>query len=221
MKFKEWLKLNEVRFKGFEREFRRQHPDMPRYVQRDLYNNRYGYTLKRLVSQNPDSRLAPTTPLGSRGLSRTSDSDIPNNSPSRIIDAQNLKDVSWSGPITINIHPTDFGEKTISIFLDRNFGFREDRRIRDDTNRMNRQREMMSQNTGNNEPVIILQNGNKLDLVEGWHRTMAVLLQGAPRDQLNLLSDPRKEAADYVNFHRWQRVPIRAYIGTNVAAPAA
>ena len=32
---------------------------------------------------------------------------------------------------------------------------------------------------GTNEPVIILSKGNELKLLEGWHRTMAILSLGS------------------------------------------
>jgi hypothetical protein len=37
MNFIEWLQLDEIRMKGLHRMFKQEHPDMPRYVQNDLY----------------------------------------------------------------------------------------------------------------------------------------------------------------------------------------
>ena len=59
MEFKEWLTLDEVRFKGLKRMFRSQHPDMPKYVQDDLYNSRIGYAMSRQVGSGS---APPTTP---------------------------------------------------------------------------------------------------------------------------------------------------------------
>ena len=43
MEFKEWLQLDEIRLKGLHRMFKQEHPDMPKYVQNDLYTSRIAF----------------------------------------------------------------------------------------------------------------------------------------------------------------------------------
>lgn len=234
MKFQEWL-LNEIRFKGLYRQFRKDHPHMPDFVARDIYANRHGFTMKRLVNQNKD--YASTEPAATTVISRTNVADpdqttvydrkiqqagfyrnpssaLPSNAPSQIFDAHNLKNVSWTRkPVILNVDPSDFTERTQEIFVYRDFGYRANDQIRNDATRTLTQRSRYPSADGTNEPVIVLQVGNKYELLEGWHRTMALLLAGCPEDQHNALKNPSVNSWTHVDFSQWREVPIRAYVG--------
>lgn len=56
---------------------------------------------------------------------------------------------------------------------------------------------------GKNEPVILIKGKNGYDLLEGWHRTMAIL---------NLGSDGTSE------YENWGKVKLNAWIGTGSSA---
>ena len=228
MKFKEWLELNELRNKGFYRQFVQQNPQMPDHVRKDLYKNRIGFSLKKMVS--PDNSIdMPTQSWNTvgasptMGITRTSASQLPSNTPSRIINAHNLENIQWpKKPSPVQITPLVFDEQTLNMMIQRRFGFKESPSIRNDANRMATQRNMLPEvPTGDNEPIIMIKNGNKYKLLEGWHRTMTYLVFdhnehiGAPQDQVELL----KNGGDLNNldFSRWRPVLIKAFIGMPIA----
>lgn len=203
MKFKEWLKLDEIRLKGLHRMFKQEHPDMPKYVQNDLYTSRIAYTFnKSLKSTSPNS------------------SKLTASSPSDVFKLSGLKDIQWTqqpellkgrwGKIE-GVTPADFDPDTQWRFTDRRFGMREEKQIRNDAARMSKQKELMGQRgEGQNEPVVVLMTMKGFKLLEGWHRTMNYLLQGAPPDQLEILKSGHLHEVD---FSGWKPVKIQGYIG--------
>lgn len=229
MKFKEWIELDELRNRGFYRQFVQQNPQMPDHVRKDLYNNRIGYSLKRMVSPDKEEDI-PTqswTNVGSpMGIIRTSASQLPSNAPSRIMNAHNLSNIQWpKKPSAVQITPLVFDSQTLNMMIQRRFGFKEAPSIRDDANRMNTQRNLLPQvPTGDNEPIIMVKNGDKYKLLEGWHRTMTYLVFdhnehiGAPPDQVAIL----KNGGDMnqLDFSKWQPVLIKAFIGTPIGPQA-
>jgi hypothetical protein len=218
MNFKEWFIANEVRFKGLRRMFDREHPDMPKYVKNDLYNNRVAYTMKKLTGTASDPAHMPTIGLTtSSGYERTKEDDVPSDSASRIFNAASYKDHDFGKmPIIINVSPLDFNEKCLGIMMQRLFGYLADERIRDDDNRSKKQREKMSDE--GQEPIIVIKGqDNKYDLLEGWHRAMANLVfdgddnNGAPPHHIVML-----KAGNGVPNHElghWKKVPLKAYVG--------
>jgi hypothetical protein len=97
----------------------------------------------------------------------------------------------------LNVNPEDFSEKTINMFLDRNFGEVEmDYLVKNDKERTDTQRKL-AKGDAMNEPVIIIRNKDgKYELMEGWHRVMATLLLG-------------DNGEDLIN---WDKVKIRAWV---------
>jgi len=220
MNFKEWFELQETRFKGLKRLFDKEYPDLPKYVKNDLYNNRVAYTMRRLTNDDSDE-LAPTVSMtggGSSGYSRTRNSDIPSDSASRIFGAAPFRNFNFDDkPVIINVSPLDFNENCLNIFLSRLFGFKPDNRIRNDDERSITQRKKISSGT-NEEPIIVTIDGDKYNLLEGWHRTMASLVNdgnasiGAPEEQIILLKQGKP--IDKQALAVWKKVPIKAFIGT-------
>ncbi len=203
MNFKEWLSIDEARLKGFKRIFQKEFPDMPPYVQNDLYNTRAGHTLSQLTRNKED--------IGKRY--RTTDDYIPSNSVSRTFERSGLKGVVWSKkPINMLIKPTDFNRKTINTLLMRRFGFLEAPEIKMDLHRMAIQKRIL-QSKERNEPVIMLKTLGGLELLEGWHRTMNILLKGAPSDQIEILQNSRDLSG--LDLNSWKTVSIDAYLGNS------
>jgi hypothetical protein len=211
MEFKTWLEkqeLEEARFKGLQRMFRNRHPDMPTYVQNDLYNTRIGHTLNQLIknSSNPSSSNGKVS------------SNVPADSASKIFKASAFRDAAWSkkpeiliGRSGTGVTPADFTTRTREYFADRLFGYRVEDRIHRDGFRTNKQFDLMMQRgEGNNEPVIVVQTMKGFELLEGWHRTMNYLLLGCPKDQLLSL---QAGETNRLNFGMWRPVRIQAYIG--------
>lgn len=209
MKFKEWL-VSEVRYKGFKRQFVRSHPDMPSYVAKDLYNNRIGYSMRRILD---DPQLAPTASWGN--------TSVPTSTPtvSNILNSQAFQNYKWTPhPVVIQVTPLDFDKTTQDMFLYRRFGYAPEERIRDDAKRMEKQLTLLGMKPlGTNEPIIVVANNDKYKLIEGWHRAMNYLVYppnpnvGAPPEQIAVL----KQNGDVrqLDFRQWKSVPILAYVG--------
>tara|TARA_Y100000034_G_scaffold43496_3_gene53073 strand:+ start:6447 stop:7139 length:693 start_codon:yes stop_codon:yes gene_type:complete len=230
MNFKEWFLANEVRFKGLKRLFDKEYPDLPKYVKNDLYNNRVAFTMRKLIGR--PAAIPTIAALGSDAthgsndsmhgyLRTTGDSDVPSDAASRIFGAASFKDhIFDKTPIIINVSPLDFNDKSLTIMIERLFGFKPDDRIRDDNNRSKKQRSKLSE--GGNEPIIVIKDdNNKYDLLEGWHRAMANLVFdgndtiGAPPHHIIMLKSGQPIANKELNL--WKKVPLKAFVGTMAA----
>ena len=86
------------------------------------------------------------------------------------------------------------------MIIKRKFGDANPGKVPDEEKRVKLQRRLAKElKPGKNEPVIVLDNSSKLKLVEGWHRTMAILGLGNNGDD-----DPLK----------WDDVELRMWVGT-------
>lgn len=188
MEFKDWLAVDEARMKGLKRIWDRENPDMPAYARNDLYHSRVAYAMRK----NP----------------------MP---PSELIQKAGFKGSKWGEPEVVNVNPGDFDTKTQDYFINRRFGFREEAQIPNDMARTKFQRQAATYNVlnrGSNEPVIMRKTPQGYQLLEGWHRTMAMLLVGCPENQFNLLRTAGGYYDDF-DFSKWKRVPIKAYVTRN------
>jgi len=96
----------------------------------------------------------------------------------------------------INVNPEDFDDNTVNAFLERDFGNIDSYLVPKDEERTSTQRRL-AKPTGMNEPVIVERNPNgKYELIEGWHRTMSILLLGNNGEDLK----------------NWDKVKIRAFV---------
>lgn len=235
MNFKNWLneeeiRTDEARMKGFYRQFRQANPHLPRYVADQIYSNKLGPELSRSIKGytavmptviQPQS--PPLDPLGA-----TVDyvpHETPRVSPGDLMNKDFLRGVQWSKkPQVVQLSPLDFDENTLNLFLQWRFGFSpKDNVVRNDTERFEIQRKkLMDKLTQDNEPIVLVKDGNKYRLLEGYHRTMTYLLwpqaeqPGAPPDQIQMLQgggDPKM-----LDLSKWMRVPIKAYIGVKQLA---
>lgn len=204
--FKNWI-INEIRYKGLYRMWQQKNPEMPKYAQHDLYTHNFGYAMRHLLKNTDD------TSMNQGGYTRDNNSPIPSNSPDRIFDskrAKEIKDIIWAKkPQIISINPNDIEPETLDIIKYRNFGYKAFEQIPRDAERTETQRKLTNTN-GKNEPVIIVKTMTGYKLVEGWHRTMSILLQGAPPEQLEMV---KKGDYSKVDFSKWAPVKINAYIG--------
>lgn len=249
MKFKEWHQLDEARFKGFMRQFRAKHPNVPEYVLKQMYQNHLSPGMNRAIApamaaQNstidgeqpedlppegspfdptqstiirprPTPRRRRMTPpaLPSPGLSPSLPSEIMN-------DRDLISGVKWTPkPVPVTVGPMDFTQETLDIFLRWKFGMKpNDKQVRNDTERFATQGKMAAERPeGSNEPVIMIREGGKYKLIEGFHRTMSFLLsahdpsKGAPADQIQFLQQGGNVYD--LDLSKWQQVKINAYVG--------
>lgn len=211
MNFKEWF-INEQRFKGLRRSFDNQNPDMPSYVRKDLYNTRIAHTMNKLTKN------ANSSGSFNSGFDRNSSSPIPSDSASKILKSSEFQNLKWNQKPEIlktkgieGVTPLSFNKITQEYFLRRFFGFKSESAIRNDSQRMQIQNKIHTEKKeGNNEPVIVHLTLNGYKLIEGWHRTMTILLTGCPENQLNSMKNLNTKDID---FSLWKPVKILAYVG--------
>lgn len=108
-------------------------------------------------------------------------------------------DVKWKLKV-LEVNPNNFTKENLKTMIQRKFGNANPNKVPDDEKRTEYQQKLAKKlKPGTNEPVIMLNKGNELKLLEGWHRTMAILSLGN-----NGESDPRK----------WNKIKVKAWIGT-------
>lgn len=192
MHFKDWI-YNELAGKNAYFRMVSQHPGyqtMPPHVKGEFVKSAFG------PSVNSSSKKSS----GNIPNQKTQPSDFLNNSPYHGREWTKKPEL-LSGARGEGVVPSDFDEKTLDLFIQRCFGYRPLPTIQNDASRMDTQKKKM--NPGDNEPVVILQNqGQKLRLQEGWHRTMSMLVWesdpniGAPPEQIQTLQAFAKKLID-------------------------
>jgi hypothetical protein len=96
----------------------------------------------------------------------------------------------------LTVNPNDFDDRTVNAFLERDFGNVDSYLVPKDEERMNTQKKL-AKSSGMNEPIIVERKPNgKYELIEGWHRTMSILLLGNNGEDLK----------------NWDKVKIRAFV---------
>jgi hypothetical protein len=153
--------------------------NMPEYVFNDFVMSDKGFfqkELKRILRKNPDA----------------DEEDI-------AFQFRDWVDIKWKLDIR-NVNLSDFTKRTRSMIIKRKFGDANPGKVPDEEKRVKLQRKLARElKPGKNEAVIVLEAGNELKLVEGWHRTMAILGLGN-----NGETDPMK----------WEDVELRMWVGT-------
>lgn len=231
MNFKEWIRREEIRtdearMKGFHRQFLQANPHLPRYVANQIYSNKLGPELSRSIKGYAaimPTVIQPQSP-DFNDLGATVDyipqAETPRISPGDLMNKDFLRGVQWAKkPQMVELSPLDFDENTLNLFLQWKFGFSpKDNMVRNDTERFEIQRKkLMDKINQDNEPIVLVKEGNKYRLLEGYHRTMTYLLwpqsdqPGAPPEQIQILQSGGDPKA--LDFSKWMRVPIKAYIG--------
>jgi hypothetical protein len=96
----------------------------------------------------------------------------------------------------LTVNPEDFDDTTVNAFIERDFGNVDAYQVPNDEERMKIQKKL-SKSTGMNEPIIVEKTKNgKYKLIEGWHRTMSILLLGDNGEDLK----------------NWNKVKIRGFV---------
>jgi hypothetical protein len=109
-------------------------------------------------------------------------------------------DIKWKLKV-LEVNPNNFTKENLKKMIQRKFGNANPNKVPDDEERTEYQQKLAKKlKPGTNEPVIILSKGNELKLLEGWHRTMAILSLGNRGEK-----DPRK----------WNKIKIKAWVGTS------
>jgi len=102
---------------------------------------------------------------------------------------------SWKLEV-LTVNPEDFDDNTVNAFLERDFGSVDSYQVPNDEERMKTQKRL-AKSSGMNEPIIVVRNPKgKYELIEGWHRTMSILVLGDNGEDLK----------------NWDKVKIRAFV---------
>ena len=114
---------------------------------------------------------------------------------------------------TVELHWDKFNKITQSNFRRRKLGLDNPDGVPNDVERLKRQIDSLA-GDGKNEPMIFLETGGGLELVEGFHRTMALLLKGAEDlektfKELDHASDNGVDAL----AKKWKPVSAKAWVG--------
>lgn len=224
MKFKDWI-VTEIN-KGLARQFQQEHPNLPKYVAKQVLQNRVSPLWKNtVVSKSPtmdlDTRhpkiqaLQQTmlyTPQAKNNPSKPtygSLSDMFKDSAVSSIAGKN----NWKLQV-IEVHPLNFTQDTINSFLSHQFGSSPSLSagVKNHDERMKIQSSLAGERgEGSNEPIIMVRDGDKFKMQEGWHRLYSYLTKfSAPPEEQEKIHSGQSHTVD---FNIWKPIKIRAYIG--------
>ncbi len=210
MKFREWL-LDEIN-KGLARQFIQQRPNLPKYVAKQILQNRVAPLFKnRLDATAPTVMMAQQSPqpnVTTKPTYSTMSGIYGDKSVSSLAD-QN----GWKLQV-IEVHPLHFTQDTIQAFLNHQFGMSPmlSKAVRGHDQRMATQATLASKRgEGGNEPIIVVREGDKLKMQEGWHRLYSYLMNySAPPEEKDKIQQGQTQNLD---FMAWKPVKIKAYVG--------
>lgn len=152
---------------------------MPKYVFDDFVMSDSGFfqkELKRILKDDPDA----------------DEDDI-------AFEFEDWVDINWRLKV-LKLNLSDFTKDNQKTMIERKFGDANPDGIPDEERRVEYQRKKARElKPGKNLSVIMLNKGNEYRLLEGWHRTMAILSLGDNGEK-----DPTK----------WKPIKIKAWIGT-------
>lgn len=155
---------------------------MPKYVFKDFIMSPNGFfpsELERILKNDPDA----------------DEDDI-------AFEFEDWINIKWEKQV-LTLNSSDFTKANQKTMKDRKFGNANPSNVPDDEERTEYQRKLAKKlKPGTNEPVIVLNKGKEYRLLEGWHRTMAILSLGS-----NGETDPRN----------WNKIKIKAWVGTGTA----
>jgi hypothetical protein len=151
---------------------------MPKYVFKDFILSPGGFfisELKRILKDDPSA----------------DEDDI-------AFEFEDWINIKWEKQV-LTLNASDFTHANQKTMMKRKFGNANPGNVPNDEERTEYQRKLAKKlKPGTNEPVIMLNNGKEFRLLEGWHRTMAILSLGD-----NGKKDPTK----------WNKIKIKAYVG--------
>lgn len=232
MRFREWLQLDEIRWKGLHRQYKQMHPQSPRFVTNQMYKATIQPNVQKSImpwlaksQQEPFDHTSPTmvinpsTPRQERP--RIPETDLPQGIIGKTVAERDfLKGVQFSKkPQTVTLRLPMFDEQTLAGLRWCAFGLRpNDNFIRNDTRRFDAHRKLaLTRGEAENEPIILVRdNTGKYQILDGYHRVSAYFLKVAPPEYIE---DMRKGDFTNVDFNRWKPVTINAYIGVMPTTP--
>lgn len=114
----------------------------------------------------------------------------------------------------VDLHWNKLNGITKSNIRRRKFGLENPDGVPEDAERLKRQIESLA-GTGENEPMVFTKTDGGLELVEGFHRTMALLLKGAPDVEKAVQEIGKAGDRDVDKIAAaWKPVPAEAWVGT-------
>jgi len=153
--------------------------NMPEYVFNDFVMSDNGFfqkELNRILKDDPDA----------------DEDDI-------AFQFEDWVDIKWK-LVVLDVNLSDFTKKNRNTIIKRKFGNANPDKVPDEERRVKLQRKLARElKPGKNEPVIVLDGGNELKLIEGWHRTMAILSLGNNGE---------------TNPHDWDKIKLKAWVGS-------
>lgn len=228
MKFKTWI--NETN-KGLVRMFRQQAPNLPKYVAKQVLQNRINPLWQNTLTAKSPTILGPTAKYPNDQNTETPNAETQTmvyGSNQKRPTYSNIKDIFGDKSVSsisgnnkwelkvIEIHPLMFTNDTIQAFLSHNFGSSPDlnNRVKNHSERMKTQSDLaLTRTNGSNEPIILVKDNNKYRMQEGWHRLYSYLMQfSAPPEEKQKIENGQ---INQINFNAWKPVKIKAYIGNN------
>lgn len=224
MKFRDFL-VSEIN-KGLARQFQQEHPNLPKYVAKQVLQNRVAPLWRNtVVSKSPtvgwtDNRhpklkamqqtmiYSPATENDPSKPTYKSLGDMfKDNSVSSIANRNN-----WKLEL-VELHPLQFTQDTINAFLNHQFGSSPSlsKGVKNHDERMQVQSALAGERGEENEPIIMVREGDKYKMQEGWHRLYSYLTKfSAPPKELEKIHRGQSHTVD---FNVWRPIKIRAYIG--------
>lgn len=235
MKFREWIKVDEIN-KGLTRHFRQQQPHLPRYVQNQVLQNRVAPLWRNtMASQNPtissymgDGNTPENQKLKALKAQQPTMAHhaVPEADPNRRT-YSNPKDIYQDDAVqsiagspnwkqeAISVSPLDFTQETIQSFLRHEFGSSPSlsKHVRNHDQRMQVQSGLaQSRGEGENEPIIMIRRGDKYEMQEGWHRLYSYLMRySAPPEERAKIEGGH---IDQIDLSQWKPIRINAYVGS-------
>ena len=113
----------------------------------------------------------------------------------------------------VDLHWKNLNGITKNNIRRRKFGLENPDEVPEDAERLKRQIESLA-GEGKNEPMVFLETEGGLELVEGFHRTMALLLKGSPDLEKTFTELAKASDAEIDKMaSSWKPVPAEAWVG--------
>ena len=208
MKFKKWI-IEELN-KGLVRQFKQQQPNLPNYVAKQVLQNRVAPLFNKTVNS-----MSPTISMNTTNA-QIAMSPGAYSKPSDMFQDKTVTTIgnnkNWKLQV-IEVHPLHFDQETIQSFLSHQFGSSPIlSKVKNHDIRMQTQSDLASQRgQGENEPIIVVRNGDKYKMEEGWHRLYSYLMNySAPPEEKQKIDSGNSHTVDLTV---WKPVKIKAYVG--------
>jgi len=125
---------------------------------------------------------------------------------------KSFNDMEWKLQ-KVDLHWDKMSPITQNNFKRRKFGIKNPDGVWNDAERLKRQIESLA-GKGKNEPMIFIETERGLELYEGFHRTMALLLKGSENLEKTIkeLTDADENEIGSI-AKKWKSIPAEAWVG--------